>query len=218
MAWGYNLQLSSVTVKGQPPAAICIYWFGRESLQSSLPPTPSGLAVWSLLHSFLYSSKDSLSLFTQTYTHTLTHTCSHTLPLLWEGTPVVYTSEDPGLLNAAAKINHALLPSTLPPSVTFGRTEGQVGMNLISSGQDIHCWAESNFGVKIIFSEGLKTLRYPYLQWKWEMMVEFRRRWGNSQMDKSWALCCQDQHRHSQRAEYLREWRLVGGSSGRAPA
>lgn len=78
MAWGYNLQLTSVTVKGQPPAAVCIYSSGRES--AAVFPAPHSLLLlsnWSLLHSFLYCIKDS---FSPLHKHTPTTIPTHSLP------------------------------------------------------------------------------------------------------------------------------------------
>lgn len=83
MAWSYNCSWHQVAVKGQPPAAIYIHWFGRESTTVFPFPTPSAwLLKWSGLHSFLYSNKDSFLPFTEAHGHTRTHTLTfaHSAP------------------------------------------------------------------------------------------------------------------------------------------
>lgn len=165
------MQLTSVTVKGQPPAAICIYWFGRES-RSSLFPCSLRLAIELIPHCILFFiPADSFSPFTQIHismpmpipSRPGSHRCmwvqsQRTLPWFVQ-------SGEPWFLDAAAKTKYIRLPSPLPLPVTFERTKEASENRPYFQGIGQLLW--TNLGIQIILFEALKALRNLYLWWKW---------------------------------------------------
>ena len=141
-------------------------------LEFSLPPLPQ-VGYWAdpPLHSFLYSSKDSFSPFTQTH-------ISMPIPIpsrpgsqrcMWvqsERTlPRFVQSGEPWFLDAAAKTKYILLPSPLPLPVTFERTKEASENRPYFQGIGQLLW--TNLGIQIILSETLKALRNLFLWWTW---------------------------------------------------
>lgn len=163
MAWGYNVQLTSVTVKGQPPAAIRIYWFGRQSHSAPFPLPSSG---WLLS----WSPVAFLSLCQRRFFFTFyipmpipsrpgSHRC------MWvqgERTPPRFAqSGEPWFLDPAVKTKYILLPSPLPLPVPFEWTKEASENRPYFQGIGQLLW--TNLGIQIILFEALKALRNLYL-------------------------------------------------------
>lgn len=189
MAWGYNLQLTSVTVKGQPPAAVCIYSSGRES--AAVFPSPHSLLLlsnWSLLHSFLYSIKDS---FSPLHKHTPTAIPTHALPQMHvdsetEDAPIACIVW--GTTAFPCCCQNQMHCSAKSPSRLEWHLEGQKGQVRVSrTGHSPlskeQFWCQNHF---IWSTQALKNL---FLWWMWG-------RERTSQKNPG-ALFCQGWYRHS---------------------
>lgn len=218
MAWGYNLQLTSVTVKGQPSAAICIYWLGV-SYSLLFPSLPQGwLSSWSPLHAFLYSNKDS---FFAPYTNVHPHPYLHPHPHSHRGTRTQrLDTSTASIVYQGIRGFWMLLPK---PTTFFCQVlsliqwhlegqRGQIQMGLISNwiGHSLvsikQFWCRNHFiwntqGLE----ESLSLVELKMGKWYWNV--------GEGREVASWknpgALCCQGWCRHSPGSWVLGEWRAL---------
>lgn len=114
--------------------------------------------------------------------------------------PWLVQAEEPRLGDAAVKTRYILLPSPLLlPCDIWKDKRGKLEWALFPADEDIHCWAKSNFSVKISLSEVLKALRTLSTSGgneKGQVTVKCRKGCQNRQLEESWGLCHQGWCRH----------------------